>query len=72
MSETWESEGVEVHVAGETLTREDGVTAADVKAIAKSHGIKKFRVIVNGEPAEPEDFPVGDGEVEIQEYNEAK
>jgi len=71
-TQVWEiEEKVKVKIGEETLEY-DSVTAEDIKAIAREHGIKKFVVFVEGQMVNPSAFPLERGEVEIKEYNEAK
>jgi len=73
MPEIWSSEEskLKVIVAGHVVPHEGQLTAEGLRKYARDAGISKFTVKLNGDPVGPDAFPISQGTVEIEEYNEA-
>ncbi len=67
------SEQVTVHIGDHEETLSAPLTVEQMKAMAREHGLSRF-VAKNaeGELFSQSDFPVSDGHVYIESYNEAK
>lgn len=73
MSETWEADSDPVNsvtVGNHTETVEGEVDAETVKEVARSNGVKNFKVEdSNGNGLDQDEFPYN-GDVVVREYNE--
>ena len=64
--------GVKVYLPSGDVKEKEEVSAEELRSIARGDGLVKFVAKKDGIMLTPSDFPITNGEIRVEEYNEAK